>query len=68
MKTTIGYLTEVLCGEGEGETKFEIRINRHEDIFEIFMSDKQIAYGDWTDNLLEMLRSIIKVEDVLGEQ
>ena len=68
MKTTIGYLTEVLVDEGEGETKFEIRINRHEDVFEIFMDDKQIAYGDWTNNLLEMFRSIVKVEDVLGDQ
>ena len=68
MKTTIGYLTEVLVDEGEGETKFEIRVNRHEDVFEIFMNDKQVAYGDWTNNLLEMFRSIIKVEDVLGDQ
>ena len=67
MKTTIGYLTEVLIDEGQGEIKFEIRINRNEDLFEIFMDDKQIAYGDWTNNLLSMLRDIIKMEDALGD-
>ena len=67
MKTTMGYHTEVLCDEGLTETKFEIRINRHEDLFEIFMDDKQVAYGDWNENLLEMLRSIVKVEDALGD-
>ena len=68
MKTIMGYLTEVLCDEGEKEIKFEIRINRHEDLFEIFLDDKQIAYGDWNDNLLDMFRSIVKVEDALGNQ
>ena len=67
MKTTMGYLTEVLCDEGLAETKFEIRVNRHEDLFEILLDDKQIAYGDWNDNLLQMLRSIVKVEDALGD-
>jgi len=67
MNTYIRYVTEVLISNDDDEYEFKIFVNRDEDIFQIFINDKQICFGDWTNNLLDMFRIIVFTERALAK-
>jgi hypothetical protein len=67
MKMGMIYTADVLQDAGEEELELQIRVNRYEDLFEIYIDGKQVAYGDWSNNLLEILRDIVLIENVIAD-
>ena len=65
MKVFIDYEIEVLNKETDNETTLKIRVSREEDIFTIYLGDKEVCYGTWTTNLLTAFESICHIEKTI---
>lgn len=65
MQTKVIYEIPVLHGQADGESKLTIEVNREEDIFQIKLDDKEICFGDWSNNLLEAIRGIVHTESTI---
>jgi len=65
MTVIVTYRIMVLVDEGD-DVPLEIRVNRDEDIFQLWLGEKQVAFGDWTSNLLLVLEEIVHTEKQLS--
>ena len=65
MQTFIDYDIEVLDRETDNDNTLKIRVSREEDVFTIYLGDKEVCYGSWTENLLTAFEGICHVEKTI---